>query len=153
MKYGKNHGNWKGSEIKYFSLHTWMKRTYGLASICENNNTHIGRFQWANISGKYKRERKDFKMLCVSCHRLFDYEKKYGNKCKRGHEFTKENTYMTKSGWRACIICKKEAIKSFYKAHPLKKKEYARKDYLKHKKQIRIKQKEYRQKIKNDNSY
>lgn len=28
--------------------------------------------------------------------------------CKNGHEFTEENTYWTKAGWRQCVTCRRE---------------------------------------------
>lgn len=33
------------------------------------------RYEWANISGEYKRERSDWVMLCPSCHRKIDMGK------------------------------------------------------------------------------
>lgn len=33
------------------------------------------RYEWANISGEYKRDRSDWVMLCPSCHRKIDMGK------------------------------------------------------------------------------
>lgn len=47
---------------------------------------------WANISGKYTREREDWIRLCPSCHRIFD------NICKRYAKFTgKEEEWQTQT--------------------------------------------------------
>jgi len=32
---------------------------------------------------------------------------KHQAKCKRGHRFTPENTYLTPSGWRVCVTCRR----------------------------------------------
>ncbi|MEN6567167.1 MAG: hypothetical protein ABFC57_12805 [Veillonellales bacterium] len=83
------------------------------------NYTKLGKLalpvyqEWANISGEYKRSRSDYMELCPSCHRLFDK----GNYCKHGHEYTKENTYYRKEGWRCCKKCRKIASKRWYQNH------------------------------------
>jgi len=33
------------------------------------------RYEWANVSGKYRREREDFVRLCKKCHCKMDKEK------------------------------------------------------------------------------
>lgn len=33
--------------------------------------------------------------------------------CKRGHEFTTENTIIRKNGWRACRICMRQHIRDW----------------------------------------
>jgi hypothetical protein len=68
---------WKGDKVGYAGLHSWIKKQKGKANKCENPNC-LGKskiFQWANISGEYKRDVNDFKMLCVSCHRKMDMER------------------------------------------------------------------------------
>lgn len=58
----------------YRAVHHWLYYHYGKADHCENNPNHKSyRYEWANISGKYKRDRFDFKSLCVSCHRKMDF--------------------------------------------------------------------------------
>lgn len=34
--------------------------------------------------------------------------------CKRGHEFTPENTYAPKPGWRQCRLCRHSGQQQFY---------------------------------------
>lgn len=76
---GKNANAWKGERAGYSSRHSHLVRAYGKPNRCdhclgENAKCKDGRnyYHWANISGKYLRERSDWKMLCVRCHKLFD---------------------------------------------------------------------------------
>jgi hypothetical protein len=101
----KSHHAWKGNSVGHSSLHAWIRNEYGNAYKCENkycdNSSSV--FEWANISGKYLRERNDFKMLCRKCHSIMDK----GIFCKNGHRRTNENTKIQKSGYRRCLICYK----------------------------------------------
>ena len=89
---GVNHWNWKGGKVGYDALHTWLVREFGKAYKCEmkgciypRNNArgelmkNPKRYEWANITGKYLRKRKDWMMMCPSCHRKYDLN----NKIKR----------------------------------------------------------------------
>jgi hypothetical protein len=70
---GKNQYNWKGDGANYFTKHAWMTRWYGQPKICEHCGTNESKkYEWANISGKYKRERSDWIRLCSKCHHSFD---------------------------------------------------------------------------------
>ncbi len=82
---GDKNVNWKGKSVGYVALHSWMKRTYGKPKICENTICKYPRFtrkgilllkpkqyEWANITGKYDRERNNWARLCSHCHRLLD---------------------------------------------------------------------------------
>jgi len=70
---GEKHFAWKGELAGYLSKHTWMNRTFGKPSECEGcGATKAKKFEWANISGEYKRERSDWKRLCTSCHMKMD---------------------------------------------------------------------------------
>lgn len=78
---------WKGDQVSYSGLHHWLTKYFGKPSLCENPKCTYPRklhkrtllkpkrYEWANISGKYKRERSDYIQLCPSCHRLFDNKK------------------------------------------------------------------------------
>ena len=89
----------------YRNVHNWVSYNFGKASKCEK----CGRvrkikgkkrtFSWANISGLYKRIRSDWRQLCYSCHKKFDYENgrwKPWNKGRKGkqknHNFSGLNT-------------------------------------------------------------
>ena len=72
----ENHPQWKGDNVGYQGIHRWLRITYGKAYKCENNNCNYKNpkmFEWANISGIYKRDRSHYKMLCSSCHKKLDY--------------------------------------------------------------------------------
>jgi hypothetical protein len=108
-KIGVHARRWKGDSASYVAKHMWIHKHYGKASICEIDSTHKGkRFEWANISGAYLRDRSDYRQLCPSCHRRSDF----GNKCRKGHEFTVENTWVRKEGWRVCRTCKRDYAKA-----------------------------------------
>ena len=75
---GKLHQNWKGDRVGYCGLHDWLRSIEGPANKCENIDcTGEGKqkFHWANITGKYERRRKNWAMLCVTCHNRFDKNK------------------------------------------------------------------------------
>lgn len=66
---------WKGDSVGYGALHDWVRRTFGKPTCCTNENCSYPnpkRFEWANISGQYKRIGSDWQMLCASCHRKYD---------------------------------------------------------------------------------
>ena len=57
----------------YTTIHAHIRRTYGTPSECEHcGTTESKKFEWANISGDYTLERKDWARLCVTCHRRYD---------------------------------------------------------------------------------
>ena len=73
----KNH-NWSGTNVSYNSLHHWIRNNYGSPSNCEacpKKGLSNRQIHWANMSGLYKRDRNDWRRLCVSCHKLFDLNK------------------------------------------------------------------------------
>lgn len=68
--------SWKGDSVGYSGIHIWMRKTYGKPSYCEKcNDTTKRMYHWANISGEYKRDRKDWRRLCVKCHKEYDKTK------------------------------------------------------------------------------
>lgn len=111
-KVGKDARCWKGESAGYVAKHLWIVKHYGSANKCENPNCKFEnpkRYEWANISGVYHRERSDYMMLCPSCHRRMDK----GAYCKRGHEFTQKNTII-RNGWRVCRTCNNNRAKEYY---------------------------------------
>lgn len=71
--------NWKGVKVGRRALHSWVERTYGKTSCCEQcklTKQPVGAkrdyFEWANVSGQYLRERSDWLRLCAACHRKMD---------------------------------------------------------------------------------
>lgn len=61
---------------QYNAIHKWLKYNYGKASLCELCES-TKNVQWANLSGEYKRDLKDFAQLCASCHRKHDLSMNY----------------------------------------------------------------------------
>ena len=65
----EKHPNWKGEKASYEAKHAWVKGHFGKPSFCEGCSTQQAKqFDWANISGEYKRKRSDWIRLCISCH-------------------------------------------------------------------------------------
>lgn len=78
FKRGLEHPKWKGDLVGYTALHEWVSRTYGKLNFCEMcQRSDKKQYDWANISGEYKRKRSDWLRLCRSCHQKYDkiYEK------------------------------------------------------------------------------
>lgn len=66
---GEKHPLWKGDSVGYHALHNWVERKLGSPKKCMKCKTHSSsRFVWHNISGKYKRDLKDWERLCIQCH-------------------------------------------------------------------------------------
>ena len=72
---GENNVNWKGENVGYFALHSWVKRHKGSPVECEKckKNDKQSVYDWANIDHKYRRNLDDYIRLCRSCHRKHDY--------------------------------------------------------------------------------
>ena len=68
------HARWKGNAVGYYGLHDWITKHYGQPKECEvcGLNDPKRKYHWANLTN-YKRDRVDWKRMCVSCHRLYDY--------------------------------------------------------------------------------
>lgn len=72
--FGSRRSDWKGDKVSYKCLHKWINRWYGKADRCDGDNCsgESNHFHWANKSGKYLRDIKDWIKLCSSCHAKFD---------------------------------------------------------------------------------
>lgn len=93
-------------------VHQWARKQFGKPSRCETcGTTEAKQFDWANLSGEYRKERSDWKRLCKTCHVKLDHN--YGF-CKRySHELTEDNVYIApKTGVRECLTCRKLRSKS-----------------------------------------
>jgi hypothetical protein len=81
------HPRWKGENAGYVSKHKWVAKHLGKAIFCSFNCNHIStKYEWANISGEYKRELNDYLSLCAKCHRQFD-------NAKRGYAYMRGGVY------------------------------------------------------------
>ena len=70
---GANHHLWKADSVSYHAIHKWVIRYLGQPNECENcGTTDAAAFDWANISGEYRRDLSDWARLCRSCHHLID---------------------------------------------------------------------------------
>ena len=78
--------NWKGDAVGYGGIHYWIKKMLGKAIRCEGENcSGVSRkYEWANISRKYKRELNDWKQLCKSCHVNFDMTDEWRKNTSKG---------------------------------------------------------------------
>lgn len=87
VRFGDKNNKWKGEDVGYRALHDWIVRQRGKPQFCEackrseapekRSRGHVplkkrDYFEWANVSGKYKRDVQDWKRLCVKCHKAYD---------------------------------------------------------------------------------
>jgi len=70
---GAKNSMWKGDNVGYSALHKWIKKQLFKRKVCQHCGTKKAkRYEWANISKKYKRDLEDWIELCCSCHYKFD---------------------------------------------------------------------------------
>lgn len=94
----------KMTTSEYRMLHYWVEKQLGRPQHCVIcGTTEKRRYHWANISGEYKKDKNDWRRLCVPCHST----EKHLGQCKHGHEYTPENTYTKPNGTHACRTCRK----------------------------------------------
>lgn len=90
MDYMKDdaHPMWKGDTVGYQALHSWINRKLGSPRKCSKcKTTTAKKFEWANLSQKYKRDLTDWKRLCTKCHNKFDDIVNRGWKTRKGETF------------------------------------------------------------------
>jgi hypothetical protein len=73
------HPRWKGDKVGYYGVHDWITKHYGQPKKCQECglDDENRKYHWANISLNYIRDIKDWKRLCVSCHRKYDYSRPF----------------------------------------------------------------------------
>lgn len=72
---GANHKLWKGDNVGYDALHTWLYRRFGrpeTCQFCKKGGLKGRKIHWANKSGDYKRVKRDWLRLCAKCHYHYD---------------------------------------------------------------------------------
>lgn len=99
----------KGTYYQYSALHAWVYRQAGRPLHCVEcgMDDPTKRYEWANISGEYKRDVADYRRLCVHCHRMLDGQK-HKPFCINGHAMTEDNIYVRPNKTRQCRTCKRE---------------------------------------------
>ena len=105
---------------KYRQIHRWLREKYGLANKCEspicNNNSKA--YEWALLKGKnYKRDRKNYFMLCRACHVEYDFTPEKGDKIsvrlkgiKRSKETRKKMSLAQTGLKKICTLTKEQRI-------------------------------------------
>ncbi len=80
FKKGQNKGsdncNWKEDDYGYDAVHRWLEREHGKPNHCDHCGTEDPdkKYDWANKSGEYRRDRDDFLRLCKHCHAQYDHD-------------------------------------------------------------------------------
>lgn len=72
---GEDHVLWKGDNVGYSGLHSWVKRMLGTPKRCEfcgKDNLQGREIHWANIDHKYRRNLNNWLRLCIKCHAEYD---------------------------------------------------------------------------------
>lgn len=64
---GSGNPAWKGDNVGYSQLHSWVRKRKTKPKLCENcraeRHLHL-----SNISYEYRRDIEDWEYLCVPCH-------------------------------------------------------------------------------------
>lgn len=69
-----NNPNWKGDEAGYKALHKWVRKRKFKPKVCEICKKKKPK-ELSNIDHNYRRQVKDYRWLCVECHRNYDNER------------------------------------------------------------------------------
>ncbi len=78
---GTGNPHWKGEEVKYSSLHCWVRDNFTKNKCCEVCGK-IGNTDWSHKTHIYTRNREEWQELCRSCHQKYDYAKGLRKKIK-----------------------------------------------------------------------
>jgi hypothetical protein len=106
--------NWKGDNASYSAFHYRLYTRRGRPVKCEQCGLDDPKrvYHWANLTGRFQ-DLYDYKSMCVSCHRKYDYARKPAKQfkmCKKNlHEMTTENVYLWQ-GIRRCRACWKKRL-------------------------------------------
>lgn len=72
---GETANRWLGDKAGYSAVHMWIRKMLGepgTCDICGTCGLHGRKIHWANISGEYHRDLKDWTRLCAICHKEYD---------------------------------------------------------------------------------
>ncbi|MEK6880580.1 MAG: hypothetical protein AABY22_13265, partial [Nanoarchaeota archaeon] len=106
----------------YKRVHVWINKRLGNPQKCLFCKTiKAKKYEWANKSGKYKWDIKDWLRLCVKCHKKYD---DVGNKVHKARiingttGFGKyQKKYKKVIKYKNCIFCNKKFNKPFYRSY------------------------------------
>jgi hypothetical protein len=73
FKENEKNPNWKGDKVGKTALHDWIRKHKPEQEWCEECHRNKIKVELANLSGKYRRDIKDYKWLCRGCHQKLDY--------------------------------------------------------------------------------
>src|ERR1041385_8578706 len=111
---GAKNINWKGHRASYDAIHKWLRRHHGKATHCIECKRPGLEYEWANVSGAYKRDISDYRPMCTACHPRMDA----GASCRRGHLLTPTNAYMPRgTKQRGCRICRRISQQNYKIRH------------------------------------
>lgn len=97
---GKEHWYWKGNDVKYVSIHSWVHRNFGKAKDFECSKCgSTENLQWANLDKKYSRDRDTWTVLCCKCHYHFDKKGTPDNTSSKYGVFEYNGKKLTLFGW------------------------------------------------------
>ena len=68
---GEGNGMWKGDDVGYGAVHTWIKKYHPKPEYCEMCGLSKS-YDLANITGIYNREFKNWMYMCRKCHMISD---------------------------------------------------------------------------------
>lgn len=115
---GAAHSNWKGDSASYKAKHHWAARSFGRPSLCEKcgrtkaPNGDRRYFQWANVSGRYLRIRKDWMRLCAKCHGEMDRHIRRNSRLNSNNTSGEKNVswYAVQKKWGVNVALKGKKV-------------------------------------------
>lgn len=71
---GDEHHAWKGDEVSYWGLHSWLKKNFPKTGVCDDCGVVAGSraHDYASVGHTYTRDRNDWRELCRKCHKKLD---------------------------------------------------------------------------------
>jgi len=70
---GDGNPGWKGTNVKYSSLHCWIRDNFEKKMECETCGKKCVT-DWSHKTHIYTRNREEWQELCRSCHQFYDYK-------------------------------------------------------------------------------
>ena len=69
----EKHPMWRGDNIGYTQLHTWVRNKLGKATKCGKCGIKgLSRYHWSHEDHNYSRDLTKYKQLCPACHGKHD---------------------------------------------------------------------------------